>query len=51
MPPWQFPVGIASHAEAGNVRAALKSRGFSDDEVRGVLGENFLTVFERIWGA
>lgn len=51
MPPWQFPVGIASHAEAGNVRAALKARGFSDTEVRGVLGENFLTVFERIWGA
>lgn len=51
MPPWQFPVGIASHAEAGNVRAALKARGFSDSEVRGVLGENFLTVFERIWGA
>lgn len=51
MPPWNFPVGIASHAEAGNVRAALKARGFSDDEVTGVLGENFLAVFERIWGA
>ena len=51
MPPWDFPIGIASHAEAGNVASALKTRGFSKDEITGVLGENFLAVFKRIWGA
>lgn len=51
MPPWDFPIGIASHAEAGNVASALKARGFSKDEITGVLGENFLAVFKRIWGA
>lgn len=51
MPPWTFPIGIASHAEAGNVALALKSRGFSKEDITGVLGENFLAVFKRIWGA
>jgi membrane dipeptidase len=51
MPPWSFPIGIASHAEAGNVASALKARGFAKEEITGVLGENFLAVFKRIWGA
>lgn len=51
MPPWTFPIGIGSHAEAGNVAAALKARGFSKEDITGVLGENFLAVFKRIWGA
>jgi len=50
MPPWIWPVGIAGHAEAGNVAPALKARGFSEAETRGILGENFLRVFGTIWG-
>lgn len=50
MPPWIFPTRIGSHAEAVNVAGALKARGFSEAEVRGVLGENFLRVFGEIWG-
>lgn len=50
MPPWTFPSRIASHAEAGNLESSLRARGFGEDEVRGVLGENFLRVFEEIWG-
>lgn len=48
-PPWIWPTGIASHAEAGNVGPALRSRGFSEAEVHGILGENFLRVFAGIW--
>ncbi|WP_119302295.1 dipeptidase [Dongia deserti] len=51
MPPWQFPIGISSHAEAGNVASALRARGFSASDVTNVLGENFLRVFAEIWGA
>ena len=51
MPPWNFPIGISSISEAGNVAEALKACGFSKDEITGVLGENFLAVFKRIWGA
>jgi membrane dipeptidase len=50
MPPWVFPTRIGNHAEAGNVAGALKARGFSEAEIRGVLGENFLRVFGEIWG-
>jgi membrane dipeptidase len=49
MPPWIWPTGIASHADAGNVAPALRKRGFSETEVRGILGENFLRVFGEIW--
>jgi|SRR5579871_4066399 len=49
-PPWVFPSGIAGHEEAGNIAGALRARGFSEEEVRGVLGENFLRVLGCIWG-
>lgn len=50
-PPWVFPAGMSGHAEAGNMAAALRARGFADAEIRGILGENFLRVFAEIWGA
>jgi len=50
-PPWIWPTGIAGHAEAGNVAPALRARGFSEAETRGILGENFLRVFREIWGS
>jgi membrane dipeptidase len=49
-PPWTFPTGISGHAGAKNVAGALRARGFGEEETRGVLGENFLRVFEMIWG-
>jgi membrane dipeptidase len=48
-PPWIWPTGITSHADAGNVGPALRRRGFSETEVQGILGENFLRVFGEIW--
>lgn len=49
-PPWIWPKGIAGHAEAANIAPALQARGFSEAETHGILGENFLRVFDRIWG-
>lgn len=49
-PPWVWPEGIASHADARNIGPALRARGFSDSEVRGILGENFMRVFGAVWG-
>ncbi|HEY5809186.1 MAG TPA: membrane dipeptidase [Povalibacter sp.] len=48
-PPWIWPTGITNHADAGNVAPALRRRGFSEMEVRAILGENFLRVFGEIW--
>lgn len=49
-PPWIFPAGIAGHADAGNIAPALRSRGFNDAEIGGILGHNFLRVFRQVWG-
>jgi membrane dipeptidase len=52
MPPWTWPTGLDEFfLDAPNITAALKRRGYADTEVRGILGENFLRVFEQIWGA
>ena len=48
-PPWIFPTGIAGHAEAANLAPALRKRGFSEAEVVGIIGENFLRVFGAVW--
>src|SRR5215213_5686178 len=50
-PPWTWPTGLDDFfLAAPTITAALKLRGYTDDEVRGILGENFLRVFVQIWG-
>lgn len=49
-PPWNWPTGIAGFAEARNVAAGLRERGYSDEQVRRIGSENFLRVFEAVWG-
>ena len=39
LPPEDFPV----------ITGELLRRGYSDDAVRGILGENFLRVAEQVW--
>jgi membrane dipeptidase len=52
IPPWTWPTGLGGFfRDAPNITAGLKQRGYSDGEVRGILGENFLRVFARVWGA
>ena len=52
IPPWTWPTGLDGFfRDAPNITAGLKRRGYGDDEVRGILGENFLRVFEQVWGA
>jgi membrane dipeptidase len=33
-----------------NLAKGLVARGYSDKEVKGILGENFLSLFKRVWG-
>ena len=42
--------GFRDYIEFPNVTRGLTARGYSDSEIRGILGENFLRVFERVCG-
>ena len=45
-----FPRGLHRHTELPNLTRGLVDRGYTDDEIRAILGGNFLRVFERVWG-
>jgi len=40
---------VGSAAKLKNVTAGLVERGYDDSEIRGILGENFLRLFEQVW--
>ncbi|MGW1469833.1 dipeptidase [Streptomyces olivaceus] len=48
-PPWTWPVGISWWEDAVNIAPALRRRGFSEEEVTGIMGENFMRAFEQTW--
>lgn len=48
-PPWQFPGGIESAAGIPNITEKLIERGFSEQEVKGIMGENLLRVYDSVW--
>ena len=45
-----FPVGLQKHSELMNLTAELLERGFSVEDVRKIVGGNFLRVLGKIWG-
>ena len=49
--PWFYVKGFENIGELPNVTQGLLQRGWSGTEVRKVLGENWLRVYEKIWGA
>ena len=48
-PPWNFPVGIEDPSTLNRLTDRLVQRGYTDDEIRGVLGENWINIFDKIW--
>ncbi|MDP6389380.1 MAG: membrane dipeptidase [Alphaproteobacteria bacterium] len=49
-PPYHFPEGIETPRTLGNLTRGLLERGFAEDEVRQVMGLNWLRVFREVWG-
>jgi membrane dipeptidase len=39
-----------SHRDLGNITRLLVERGWSEDDIRAFLGENYLRVLKEIWG-
>jgi membrane dipeptidase len=50
LPPWPWIYPVRSIADYPQITEGLLARGFSDAEVAGVIGGNFLSVFEQVWG-
>lgn len=48
-PPWTWPRGISTISEFSNLATALADRGYSDDDVRAILGGNHLRVLAAAW--
>ena len=50
-PPWFMVKGSETVSEIQNTTRGLLERGWTEAEIRKVLGENWLRVYEKIWGA
>jgi membrane dipeptidase len=47
---YTWPRGIETVTDFPNITKGLVGRGYSDTEIRKILGENFLRVFKKVFG-
>jgi len=47
--PLLYPEGIQSAADFPNITRALLERGYGEFDVRKIMGENFLRLFQETW--
>ena len=50
-PPHHYPAGIETPRTLPTLTAALLEHGYHAEEVRKILGENWLRVMQAVWGA
>lgn len=48
-PPWKYPEGLEVPSRLGNLTAALARRGFTEADIRKIMGENLVRVFTEVW--
>jgi membrane dipeptidase len=48
-PPWPYPAGMEDASGLPRLTSRMLERGFGPDDVRGILGENLLRVYEKVW--
>ena len=44
-PPWHYPSGIEDSSGLPRLTECLVKRGYSNEDVRGILGENLMRVY------
>jgi membrane dipeptidase len=49
MPPFTHPKNIEDISKAPNFTMGLISRGYSETDIKKILGENFIRVFKEVW--
>jgi membrane dipeptidase len=48
-PPWYYPKGMELPERLPNLTKALLEKGFKEQDIRKILGLNFLRVFKEVW--
>lgn len=48
-PPWHYPTGLEDPRNFPKLTDALLARGYSEEDTRKILGENFMRVYAQIW--
>lgn len=48
-PPWYYPEGIELPEKMPNLAGALVRSGYSEEEIRKILGLNFVRLFDKVW--
>lgn len=48
-PPWYYPEGIEMPEKIENLTIGLHKRGYSEEEIKGILGVNMMRVFKAVW--
>jgi membrane dipeptidase len=48
-PPFNHPKNIEDISKAPNFTAGLIARGYSESDIKKILGENFIRVFKEVW--
>lgn len=49
-PPWYHPEGIETPRTFSNLTKRLVERGYKTDEIKKILGGNWVRVFRAVWG-
>lgn len=49
-PPYKYPSGIETPRTLSRLTTRLLERGFSEQDVRQILGLNWLRVYRQVWG-
>ncbi|UCB47546.1 MAG: membrane dipeptidase, partial [Spirochaetota bacterium] len=47
--PLKYPNGISSAVDFPNLTRGLLDRGYSESDVKKIMGENFLRLFKEVW--
>ena len=50
-PPYHYPQGIETPDKLPNIAPGLARRGYGDDDIRKIVGGNWVRVFREVWGA
>ncbi len=49
MPPWIYPKNLGDVSLTPNFTKGLISRGYSERDIKKILGENFMRVYKEVW--